>query len=358
MAATPHMKRLLPAMLAIALAAFALGLLLARQFAPASSPPAAAPAAAQRLTLEHGLTVLTLTRAVQRVSGVRTALLAAANDDAQTPAYGTVLDVQPLLALRAQFDAAQADAAAARVAVTASRQAWARSRALYRDQQNMSLKSMQAAQAQYRTDQVRADAAAQAVQAIRDQTRQAFGATLAQWALVPRSAEFQRLRQRQDALLRVTLPLDAAPAAPAVPVHIQVLDDGNRRLPATLVSRAPQSDPAIPGEAWFYRVASPLQSGSRVSAYLPAPSRARRGVLIPADAVVWYGGQAWAYVQIGAERFGRYPVASNQPVPNGYFVRDGFSPGQRVVVVGAQLLMSEELRPPPGGSGCKDPECD
>jgi hypothetical protein len=41
------------------------------------------------------------------------------------------------------------------------------------------------------------------------------------------------------------------------------------------------------------------------------------------------------------------------------FVTEGFKAGERIVVTGAQLLLSEELRPKSGqGAGCKDPECD
>ena len=114
------------------------------------------------------------------------------------------------------------------------------------------------------------------------------------------------------------------------------------------------------GSAFIYRTEAPIATGSNIAAYLPTARQTTRGVLIPAGAIVWYGGQPWAYLQISAERFGRYPVAQNSPMQGGVFMTEGFKPGQRIVIRGAQLLLSEELLPQPGSSssGCKDPECD
>ncbi len=68
------------------------------------------------------------------------------------------------------------------------------------------------------------------------------------------------------------------------------------------------------------------------------------GVVIPDSAVVWLDGKAWAYVQKGREKFVRQEVATNHPVGKGWFVTKNFQDGDRVVVQGAQLLLSEEFR--------------
>jgi len=311
--------------------------------------------AVQRVTVRDGMTVVTLDAATQALSGIRSEPLSAANDSAEIAAYGTVLDLQPLLDLRVRYDTARADADTARATLAASRQEYERSRLLYQDNQNVSLKIYQAAQAAYLSDQARAEAAALNAQNIRAAVWQQFGEKLGRWAFDSRSTEFARLLQRKEVLLRVTLPLDVVIVAPA---RIQISASDNRRLPAYLVAPSPQSDPAIQGNAFIYRTATPLASGTQIAAYLPTVQQATRGILVPASAIVWYGGQAWAYVQINTERFGRYPVAQQVPMQGGFFVTKGFKPEQRVVVSGAQLLLSEELRPPPGSSGCKDPECD
>jgi hypothetical protein len=142
------------------------------------------------------------------------------------------------------------------------------------------------------------------------------------------------------------------------PVRIDVASNSNQRFPAYLVSPSAQSDPAVQGNAFIYRTSAPLAVGTNVIAYLPTSSQTTQGVVIPANAIVWYGGQPWTYVRMGANRFGRYPVPEQFPMNGGFFANRGFKPGEQIVTGGAQLLLSEELRPQAGSSACKDPECD
>ena len=74
------------------------------------------------------------------------------------------------------------------------------------------------------------------------------------------------------------------------------------------------------------------------------PGKTREGVLVPDAAVVWHGGKAWAYVKQGNDRFVRREVSTAQDLPGGWFNAEGFAAGEPVVVSGAQLLLSEELK--------------
>ena len=349
----PDTRRIFVSILLLGLAAIVIWWLMPGKFGAVAPPPASA---VQRVTVVDGVTVITLDAATQVRSGIRTEPLAPTDTRVETTAYATVMDLQPLLDLRTRHGAATAEAEAARATAAASGQEYQRDRILYHDNQNVALKVLQAAQASFRADQARADATAVAVQNIRSAALQQFGATLANWALAPQSAEFARLMRHQDVLLRVTVPLDTSATAPT---HIQVDPGNNRRIPADLVAASAQSDPAVQGNTFIYRATTQIAAGTPVAAYLPTSTATMPGVFIPASAIVWYGGQPWAYVRIGADRFGRYPVPGQFPAGNGYVATHGFVPGAHVVTSGAQLLLSEELRPPVGSSsGCKDPECD
>lgn len=65
---------------------------------------------------------------------------------------------------------------------------------------------------------------------------------------------------------------------------------------------------------------------------------------MPTDAVVWWQGRAWIYVQRDPTLFARRELATDSPVPGGWFIAQGISPDQRVVTKGAQQLLSEEFR--------------
>lgn len=350
-------RRIVLTILLIGLATVGLWLFVHGKIAPGSMGKISAPAAAtQSVSIVNGMTVVMLDTATQTQSGIRTDALSAVNYQADTAAYGTVLDLIPLIDLRIRYISALADVDATRVTAAAARQEYERSRLLYRDNQNLALKTYQAAQAVYLSEQAKMDAAVLNKQNIQAATWQQFGATVGRWAFEAHSPKFARLLNRQDVLVRVTLPLDDGITAPG---KIQISANNDRWLPAYLIAPSPQSDPAIQGSAFIYRVTAPIAAGTNIAAYLPNSNQITHGILIPTRAIVWYGGQPWVYRQLDSAHFGRFPVTQQFPMQGGFFVTQGFKSGQRVVVSGAQLLLSEELRPQPGSSsGCKDPECD
>ena len=342
--------------------------------AAAAAPAAAASAPEPSVSVVDGRTVVTLDPAVQARSGLRTEMLTAAPYRHETPAYAQAMDLQPLIDLRTRYAAAVAEQVSAAAAAQAASADEARSAALYRDGRNVSQQVFETAQAAARAQRARDRAAARTVDDLRGAMRTGFGDTLAGWLLDPASPAWQRLLQRRDVLLRVTQPPGAAGSAPPR-IEVDAVPGTGRRMPATFVARATQGDPAVPGEVWIYRAAGPIAGGTRLDAYLPAAAPAAvggsahtsaasgsapaaAGVVVPTAATVWYAGQTWAYVQTAADRFARVPVPADAPVAGGQYVAGGIAPGAKVVVQGAQLLLSEELKPRAAGSACKDPECD
>jgi len=288
-----------------------------------------------------GLTSVKLSAATQVQSGIKSEALKAGSYQAEAVAYGAVLDLQSLTDLRTRFNAAVAEAGIAHSAVNVSKQEYERAKALYQDNQNTSLKALQKAEQAYLSDEARLEAASLAIQDIRGSARQQFGELLAGWALASESPEFQKLLKREEIIVRVTLPPAVKIAAPA---RMRIVANNYPAVIANLVSASPQSDPAILGTAYFYRAPTVLAAGTRVTAYFPTSGQLKMGVFIPGAAVVWYAGQAWSYVQLDQERFERRSVSAQYAHDGGFFVTEGFKPGDRIVVKGAQLLLSEELR--------------
>ena len=65
---------------------------------------------------------------------------------------------------------------------------------------------------------------------------------------------------------------------------------------------------------------------------------------MPASAIVWQQGRAWAYFRTGPQTFARRAMATNLPAPRGGYVEMGIPDNAEVVVEGAQTLLSEEFR--------------
>jgi hypothetical protein len=67
------------------------------------------------------------------------------------------------------------------------------------------------------------------------------------------------------------------------------------------------------------------------------------GVLVPRAAILRYEGEAFVYVQTGDDTFGRKQIELERPLDNGFFVHEGLSANQQVVIAGAPALLSEEV---------------
>ena len=57
------------------------------------------------------------------------------------------------------------------------------------------------------------------------------------------------------------------------------------------------------------------------------------------------GGKTWVFQQLEPGRFSRREVAVDHTIDRGVLVSEGLKPGDRIVVEGAQLLLSEEQKP-------------
>ncbi len=301
-------------------------------------PPASAP---PRVAVVNGETVVTLDAATLARSGIAAEALAAQRHQEETAAYGVVLDLTELAQARGSLVVAQATAAKARAALVASRAEFERVRALHAAGRNASDKALEEADARARSDEADARAAEAALEAQAAAARQRWGTVVAGW-LERGSPALDALLAQRERLVQVTAPPGAAPD-PA-PAAATVRADG-AAVEARLVSPAPRTDPRIQGASFYYAApaASGLLPGAAVAAFLPI-GEARTGVVVPAAAVVWWQGRAWVYVEERPGRFVRRVVATGAPVAGGLFVTGGVVAGDRVVVRGAQMLLSEEGR--------------
>lgn len=348
-----YAKPIAASLLGLGLMALAAAIVYANLGTTASTQPAAA-AASSPVSVVNGITTVRIDPAVQQRSGIVVQPLPAMTVRSESTAYGSVIDLQPLIELRARHDAAAAEADSAHAVATVSRAEAERNRSLYEDQQNVSLKALQAAQAAQRADEAKVEAAVRALQDLEAAAVQQYGEVLARWALQrPVPQAFARLMARREVVARVVL----APGTASAPPMIDVLGGDGRRVSASLITAAAQGEPGAAGVTYLYRVPAPLPSGASIVARLSA-SAPKPGVFVSSHAVVWYAGQPWVYVQTDAVHFARRPLLHALEQEDGYVVSDGLRSGERVVTQGAGLLLSEEQRPPPGAPGCKDPECD
>ncbi len=296
---------------------------------------------------DGGMPVVQLSSAAQQQVGIAYAAVQGAAFAPQSAVAVSVLDPQPLIELRGRLQAARLDAQAARAAAGASAADQARVRALYEDDRNASQRALQAATAQAQADAARRHAAEAAVEALRAQARTAWGETIAGW-LDTNPAQIDRLVAGSDALLRAAVrPEDLAGPHGSLRVAVP---GSSRLLPAIPLGPAARADAQQGGSGLLYRLpAGALRPGMRLAGSFSHVGAARAGALIPASAILWHAGKPWIYLREADDKlpdtseFRRRDVSGGEAVGDDWFVA-GFEDDAEVVVRGAQVLLSEELK--------------
>jgi len=318
--------------------------------------PVTATTEQSRVTTEKGVTTITLDEDSQRMGGIQTAALSVTLSPTGRTVYGSVLNLAPLIDLRASYLSAVAGVDAARAAVDASTQEARRSQALFHDDNNISLKALQSAQAALTADRTRFQVAELNRQSLYDKASAQFSRPLVDLITSPGNNLLSRLLNAQEMLLSIVFPGNGN----SLPSQIAIDNGANAPVVASLIAPAMQSDATMEGQVGFYRAAAAFSSGSRVTARVPAVHQTvSKTVTIPSSAVVWFGGQPWVYLQQDKQRFVRRSIANDVSTDDGVFIDKTLVAGERIVTRGAQLLLSEEQRPPVSAvAACKDPECD
>jgi hypothetical protein len=331
-----------------------------------------------RVSVQQGRTVITLDPATQKRIGITVAPLRTISYREEQRAYGMVLELQSLVALRRNlidlrrnladlrngYAAAEAQVEKTRASLEVSSKQYERLKALYEDNRNISEKSLQAEEALWQSDKANARAAEialqaaregvraaeEALQVLKDAARQQWGAVLADW-LFEAPPAFEQLVQQKDVLIQITLPSGERMASAPETAWVQTA--AGTRLPVHFISPSPRTDPRIQGMSFFYlaRTEAGILSGMNVVAYLPTGPEVS-GFFIPGSAIVYLGGKAWAYLKKDPEQFDRRRVSTGNPARDGYFEKRDFKAGEQIVTRGAQLLLSIELNSPlQGGQG-------
>ena len=276
-----------------------------------------------------GEIVLTLKAETQQRLGLQVAALNASELAPEAVGYGRVLDPAPLAALVAELAPAQ-------VAAVASRQEFARVQVLH-EQNNASTRALQTAEASAKRDDL-------LVESARARLALGWGRGLGQRDDL--IAFVKALVAGEAALVRVDLPAGESLKEKPLGARLFPLGDEAVAVSAEFFDQATSVDPQAQGQGFLFLIhgqPAGFLPGAAVTGRLRLPGAAAKGVLVPRAALVRHEGRAWVYVQSAETTFTRRALGMKQPTEAGWFVAGAWSEKDRVVVVGAQTLLSEEL---------------
>jgi len=287
--------------------------------------------------LQHdadGRTLVKLDQDTQTHMGLKVESLSAAQMAPEVRGFGRVLDPAPLAAL-------VVEAATAQASLESSTKEYERLKTLYSQNQNASARALETAETAMKRDQI-------SLESVRSRLLLGWGQAVVSQADL--SAFVDSLVSQQAALVRVDVPLGERLPAPPTGGRIALLAAPEALTEAQYLGPAPSTDAQTQSMGVLYLMkVSPPPPGTAVLAWLAVPGPARSGVIVPRDALLRHESRTFVYLQVAEDTFERRAVTIERPAGNGWFVGETLKPGDKVVVVGAQELLSEELKGQGGG---------
>jgi hypothetical protein len=269
---------------------------------------------------------------------VKTVNLSGVTGRAERQIPAVVIAPQELFDLRTNYVNATAQVEKAQASLEATSREYQRLSALNKEDKNVSDKAVEAAEVTFRSDQTTLRNANQLLALSGLPGRQNWGPVVGGW-IEHGSAQLEAVLAGRTRLLQATPPEGAN-----VP-HRLSLKTGQQTIEARLLSQLPRVDPRFQTPSYLYSVpaSSGVIPGMNVIAFAVEGSL-EPGVVIPDRAVLWWQGKSWVYLETARGVFVRRETSLTSPLGDGWFIQRGFAPGDRVVVEGAQQLLSEEFR--------------
>ena len=260
-------------------------------------------------------------------------------------AYAEVVDIRELIQWRARLNQLRSAVTIASVTENANRLEWERLKKLAKGTGSVASKNVIYAETSWREAKANLNSAAFQLEDAKTELIQSWGESIANWVMDKSSKELERLINRHDTLLMVTLPIESSLPADVNVIRVSRAGGRASARKAYFVSPAYVSAKQIQGETYYFRIATgKLRLGMRLDAWIPENSDPDSGFHIPDEAIVWYSGQPWAYIQLNEASYKRIPLSEGKLVAGGIFTQNEFEEGNEVVISGAQMLLSEEFR--------------
>lgn len=297
--------------------------------------------------------------------------------DSAWPAIGsTVTDgavvgaVQPRLspleqfALTSQYVEAKSSVAELMAEVEASQASAESKRRLNADGKNVSDRQLEEAEAKLKQSQARLSAARAKLELLEQQKSAAqaglpplpvaadAGGVVVEMLSGPGEAVesgqvLLRLVKPGHLVARVELPIGVAWADNPYEVRVAAVGDEAHAMGVRLIGQAPRAGARTRGQTWLFAVESEdgrLAAGMPIVAHLPLPGQPLNGVIVPDEAIVRAGGLAWVFTMEEGDTFERHAVKLFSPTEHGWLVTEGLEDDANVVVRGAQVLLSEQMK--------------
>ncbi len=299
-----------------------------------------------RVTENDGISIINLSTAVQKNSGIRTTKVDTTQFSGEIKSFGNVVALDTLTDARADYLTLQTELRAVNQSNKQNLIQYKKLKILNADDKNVSDRAVQEAFVLVNANQAKINALTLQIRNLRNSTLSVWGEKLSKLAFSQElGPQLQGLLKRNRVLVRASLPHGIPKPKTGDTITISALNNTNEPITAQYISAATQADTNGLGKTFNYSAPSEsLRLGMRVNVELTGVKQENsNGVIIPSDAVVWYAGEPWAYFKEGDAQFVRKPISADTELDTGWF-NQNISEDSQVVISGAQLLLSEEFK--------------
>ncbi|MFW5451858.1 MAG: hypothetical protein ACKE9I_09680 [Methylophagaceae bacterium] len=295
--------------------------------------------------LEIGKLMVRVNDDIGDYAGVETLRLVETDFSPEAKALVKVVDVRPMLVLRARHKHALAALNIAKVSEQANAKELTRLKSLSRGAGSVATKNVNYAEAAWRESKAELQGLNVDLQAVGDETLQTWGKEIASWILSNDSKQWEKLLIHEEFLLLVTLPVGLSLDSDVSFIRISRNGLREEARKAYFVAPALVTEQGVQGETYFFKTASgKLRTGMQIAAWVPKGNEVLKGIFIPDEAIVWSVGQPWVYVQVEEDLYQRRSVQVGLPIAGGLLIEQELKVGEILVITGAQMLLSEEFR--------------
>ncbi len=300
----------------------------------------------EKISIIDGYKAIEIDEKIAEASGLKFESLKSISISPEFIAYAEVVDVQPLVSLKAEHQVLLAERKVLQNALYNHNKILERAEALNKAK---SLSTRDLEKSRFERDQKASE-----LNVVNTRVNGFVFGVKSNWGDIlsslildkERQDEFAEVAMEQKALILLSLPKGKFLDHENQRVYVGALNKRELAQEISYLDQAKQVNNPLYGESYYYLLDSrKVRSGMRLFAWIEESHNISEGYFITDRAVIWYANEPWIYVKHGEELFIRKPLGEAKKIDDGWLLEDKILVGDDLVVIeGGQTLLSEEFK--------------
>ncbi len=264
----------------------------------------------------------------------------------ETVAYAEVIDVAPLVALKTEFEAAQAQQNILVNDLSNHNKILERAEALHKAK-SLSARELDKIRAERDIKSSQLSAINTQLASIKYKVKSLWGNELARLIYDgDKRSEFDLLASNKIKLILLSLPKNKSLDYKQQKVFVSYMNERDLAAEARYLDQANYVSNPLYGESYLYLLdSSKIRTGMKLFAWVDKDAEEIKGLFIPDTAVVWYANEPWVYLKHDDSLFIRKPLGNIRKISKGWLLEDETLINDDLLVTrGGQTLLSEEFK--------------